>query len=147
MINTFEILRNIPWSGNPAAEKLPQLAELLTAVSSRAGELDDPKLNALMCRLGLYSIADPASPDYNPGMVERVIAQAEAGPMTFGQQLKRERIRLGLTQRGAAHILEINERTYQNYERDDAKAKPSGLTQEAAIARLARLATPSAAFA
>lgn len=51
--------------------------KLLALVGERAAQLDDAKLNALMCRLALYSVADPDSPDYDPELVERTIAAAE----------------------------------------------------------------------
>ena len=56
--------------------EISELGTLLQQVSTRAAEIDDPKLNALMCQLGLYSIADPASPDYDPEAVARVISLA-----------------------------------------------------------------------
>ena len=43
---------------------------ILYQVAERAQELNDPELNALMCRLTLYSQADPESPDYDPELLE-----------------------------------------------------------------------------
>jgi hypothetical protein len=39
---------------------------ILADVAQRAIELNDPKLNQLMCRLTLYEQADPESPLYRP---------------------------------------------------------------------------------
>ncbi|MCC6603082.1 MAG: hypothetical protein IT327_07725 [Anaerolineae bacterium] len=46
---------------------------LLAAVGERAAELNDEKLNALMIRLAIYSVADPGSPDYDPEIVHRYL--------------------------------------------------------------------------
>ena len=46
--------------------------KMLGDVADRAVELNDPKLNLLMCRLTLYSQADPESPDYDPGMIKKL---------------------------------------------------------------------------
>lgn len=46
----------------------------LVEVGERAAEINDPKLNALMCRLTIYSCADPEDPDYDPELTEKLIA-------------------------------------------------------------------------
>lgn len=46
---------------------------ILAEVGERAAELNDPKLNALMCRLTIYTCADPKSPDYDPELTRRVM--------------------------------------------------------------------------
>jgi len=46
------------------------MLNLLAQVAKRAIELDDEKLNKLMLRLSLYSIANPEDPEYNPKFVE-----------------------------------------------------------------------------
>ena len=43
---------------------------MLGQVADRAVILNDPELNRLMCRLTLYSQADPESPDYDPEMLK-----------------------------------------------------------------------------
>lgn len=50
---------------------------LLAEVGERAAQLNDPKLNALMCRLTIYTVADPASPDYDPARLQAIL---EANP-------------------------------------------------------------------
>ncbi len=47
----------------------------LAEVGERAAELNDPKLNALMCRLTIYTCADPKSPDYDPELTARVLSE------------------------------------------------------------------------
>lgn len=49
---------------------------ILHQVAERAIELNDPKLNALMCRLSLYSQSDPYSANYDPDSVHELIQQA-----------------------------------------------------------------------
>lgn len=55
---------------------LQLLARLLEQVGERAATLHDPHLNALMCQLTLYTIADPEQDDYDPTLVQTVMAQA-----------------------------------------------------------------------
>lgn len=50
---------------------------LLFEVGERAAELNDPKLNALMCRLTIYEIADPLNPAYDPERVKQIMEFAE----------------------------------------------------------------------
>jgi len=51
------------------------LDNLLRQVAKRATEINDLKLNALMIRLTLYSIADPDSPDYNPKAISKILGE------------------------------------------------------------------------
>ena len=46
---------------------------LLAEVGERATELNDNKLNALMCRLGIYDISDPSSENFNPTLMNEII--------------------------------------------------------------------------
>lgn len=74
-VHTPNLLREI-LAGNPTAWPLRQpiaiFADTLGQVAARAIELDDPELNKLMLRLTLYEQADPASPDYNPELLEGI---------------------------------------------------------------------------
>jgi len=48
--------------------------DLLVQVGKRASKLDDPIMNALMCRLTIYGIADPQDKEnYNPKLVKKVL--------------------------------------------------------------------------
>ncbi len=47
--------------------------ELLVKVGERASKIDDPELNALMCRLTIYAIADPQDKNYNPKLVKKIL--------------------------------------------------------------------------
>lgn len=49
---------------------------LLAEVGERAAELNDPRLNALMCRLTIYEIADPENPNHDPKKVKDILATA-----------------------------------------------------------------------
>ncbi|HEX8249019.1 MAG TPA: hypothetical protein VF599_12650 [Pyrinomonadaceae bacterium] len=53
------------------------LGKLLAEVGERASELNDPILNELMCRLTIYTIADPESPDYDPKKLKEISSLAE----------------------------------------------------------------------
>jgi len=50
-------------------------AAILAEVGERAAEINDPKLNALMCRLAIYSISDPYNPEFDKEKTERIISQ------------------------------------------------------------------------
>jgi transcriptional regulator with XRE-family HTH domain len=54
--------------------------------------------------------------------------------MSFSDQLKAERERLGLTQAGAASLLDVPARTYWEWEA--SKTTPYAVTQEGCLARL-----------
>ena len=45
----------------------------LFEVGQRASELNDPKLNALMCRLTLYACSDPHDANYDPELTRKVL--------------------------------------------------------------------------
>ena len=46
---------------------------ILAQVATRAAEINDPQLNALMMRLALYSVSEPGSPDYDPEFVSNYL--------------------------------------------------------------------------
>ena len=50
------------------------IQNLLAQVAQRATELNDPQLNRLMIRLGLYSISNPDDPDYDPKVLEEYLS-------------------------------------------------------------------------
>ena len=50
------------------------LGDLLHKVGTEAARINDPALNSLMCRLTIYSCADPESPDYDQELLERILS-------------------------------------------------------------------------
>ena len=50
---------------------------LLAEVGEEASRINDPRLNALMCRLTIYAIADPSSPEYDGERVRAILAEAD----------------------------------------------------------------------
>jgi hypothetical protein len=78
-IHTGRLLQEILTNPGTAIlyRPLQILGALLAEVGERAAELNDPKLNALMTRLTIYSVADPDSPDYDPKVVEEILKTAE----------------------------------------------------------------------
>lgn len=60
--------------------------------------------------------------------------------MNFAEQLKSERERLGLTQAGAAAVLEVSKSAVEKWEA--GFKTPSSLTQEGALARLKKYRPP-----
>lgn len=49
---------------------------IMHEVGVAAAKVNDPALNALMCRLTIYSIADPDMPDYDSAKVSKIIEDA-----------------------------------------------------------------------
>ena len=47
--------------------------DLLTELAQRAIELNDPKLNAIMCRMALYEVSDPYSKEYDSEVTNMAI--------------------------------------------------------------------------
>ena len=80
-VHTSNLLGNIlaDKNGNKSEVRVPlkQFALLLEKVADRCSEINDPQLNALMCRLTLYAIADPESVDYDPQREAEVLAAAK----------------------------------------------------------------------
>lgn len=78
-INTSGLFKEIVESNDQMwIMKIPlqQLLKILAEVGERAAEIDDPKLNALMMRLGIYSISDPGSPEFDQAFVSDYIEKA-----------------------------------------------------------------------
>lgn len=76
--HTYHLLNEIVENSNQPAlcKPLQIFSRLLALVGERAVQLDDPIMNALMCQLTIYTVADPESPDYDPELVEQVYAEA-----------------------------------------------------------------------
>jgi len=74
-VHTPNLLKEIlQCSGQTILEKPIQLLGVLLAeVGERAAELNDPKLNALMCKLTIYEIADPENPNFDPKAVRTIM--------------------------------------------------------------------------
>ncbi len=49
------------------------LRTYLLQIAQRASELNDPKLNAIMCQMSLYEIADPESKEYDREKTMKII--------------------------------------------------------------------------
>lgn len=73
--NTPYLLHEIMVNPGTGILKMPLtiFAHLLAEVGERATELNDPKLNALMCRLSIYEIADPYSVAYDEKLCKATI--------------------------------------------------------------------------
>lgn len=70
-----EILTNKECSA--LARPLQILADILGEVASRAIELNDPEMNALMLRLTLYEQGDAFSPHYSENAIEKEYAKSD----------------------------------------------------------------------
>lgn len=77
-VNTPQLLKEIIGNNETAilSKPISIFGRILAEVGERAAELNDPKLNALMCRLAIYDVADPYSENYDPDLTNEVI---EAG--------------------------------------------------------------------
>jgi len=74
-VNTPGLLNEIMSNNGVAVLYKPLVifASILLEVGERASELNDPKLNALMCRLAIYEIADPNNKNYNKELSQKII--------------------------------------------------------------------------
>lgn len=85
VMNLFRIIANNP--GNDKLGKaLHVFGMLLFDIGIRAGELKDPILNDIMCRLMIYTVADPESINYKPGEVEKI----HEGAKLYRESLKKK---------------------------------------------------------
>lgn len=77
-VHTPNLLREIVANNGTGILQRPLVifGSILEEVAARASEINDPKLNALMCRLTLYAISDPLSDDYNRELTEQIIHAA-----------------------------------------------------------------------
>jgi len=78
-VHTSRLLIEIVQSTNQPILKHPLniFGKILAKVGERAAEINDLQLNALMCRLTIYTIADPYSSYYDPKAVEEIIRAAD----------------------------------------------------------------------
>lgn len=74
--NTMGLLNEIAGNNGVAILKVPLniFKNILGEVAERALELNDHKLNQLMCRLALYEESDPYSPEYDARKMEVVMS-------------------------------------------------------------------------
>ncbi len=69
-----EVFNNNPKLGGQFFQPANIFRELLVEVAGRASQLNDPIMNALMCRLALYGIADPYDHEnYNHDALTKVL--------------------------------------------------------------------------
>lgn len=75
-VNTGGLLKEIMCNPGTGILRRPLeiFASILTEAGERAAELNDPKLNAIMCRLAIYAESDPYSKDYNKELTEQTIS-------------------------------------------------------------------------
>lgn len=75
-VNTSSFLKEIGNSNpNMAGMGMPLtiFMHILAEVGNRAAELNDDKLNALMCRLSIYSVSDQYNEDYDEKIVKETL--------------------------------------------------------------------------
>ena len=74
-VNTPGLLNEILLNQSVAILNRPLeiFAAILAEVGERAAEINDPKLNALMCRLSIYSLSDPYNPEYDEKKCNEII--------------------------------------------------------------------------
>jgi len=74
-VNTPQLLKEIIGNNETAilSKPLSIFGRILAEVGERASELNDPKLNALMCRLAIYEVSDPYNPNYDAELTNTTI--------------------------------------------------------------------------
>ena len=77
-VNTAQLIKEILSNNETGVLSVPLtiFSRILAEVGERASELNDPKLNALMCRLAIYDVADPYSENYDKELVNSIIETA-----------------------------------------------------------------------
>lgn len=79
-VNTPQLLKEILES-NPGMGIMRSpfniFKQVLAELAEHAIRINDPELNAIMCRLALYSVGDPYDPDYNKEVYREVIKTAK----------------------------------------------------------------------
>ena len=77
-VNTPQLLKEIIGNNETAvlSKPLAIFGRILAEVGERAAEINDPKLNALMCRLAIYEVSDPYNANYDAELTNATI---EAG--------------------------------------------------------------------
>lgn len=80
-VNTPQLLKEIADYGlkqdSMGVLRIPLnvLRNYLGSVAQRAAELNDPKLNLLMCEMALYEIANPESAEYDHTIFDKLKKQ------------------------------------------------------------------------
>jgi hypothetical protein len=74
-VNTPGLLREIGSNNAMSVMSKPLMifARILGEVATRASQLNDPKMNALMARLALYEITNPESKEFDREKTEQLI--------------------------------------------------------------------------
>ncbi len=74
-VNTPQLLKEILGNNGMAIlfQPINIYKDLLEELAERASELNDPKLNAIMCRMALYEVSDPYSKDYDAELTNKTI--------------------------------------------------------------------------
>lgn len=78
-VNTPQLLNEILGNNNMVILNKPLsiFGRILAEVGERASELNDSKLNALMCRLAIYEISDPYNENYDEELTNNIINAAK----------------------------------------------------------------------
>jgi hypothetical protein len=79
-VNTPGLLKEIAqFTKEGGALRIPisVFGNLLAEVGERAAELNDDKLNALMCRLAIYEISDPYNENYDKELCDKTIEKGK----------------------------------------------------------------------
>jgi hypothetical protein len=74
-VNTPQLLKEILQNNNMVVlnQPLQIFANILGEVATRASQLNDPELNALMARLALYEVTDPYSKEFDAKITDSLI--------------------------------------------------------------------------
>jgi len=74
-VNTPQLLKEILCNNETKflSKPLQIFSSIIFEVGQRASELNDDKLNALMCRLAIYEISDPYNKNYDSDLTNKTI--------------------------------------------------------------------------
>jgi hypothetical protein len=78
-VNTPQLLREILSNDQMVCLSSPLsiLSNILAELGERCADINDDKLNALMCRLAIYDISDPYSDNFNEELTQKTIEKGK----------------------------------------------------------------------
>jgi|SRR6476660_3220313 len=84
-----EVFNNNPKLGQVFRVPANVLRQYFIQIAKRSSELNDPKLNAIMCQMSLYAISDPEQPEYDQELTMKII-RAKYDPIPSHNEEKEE---------------------------------------------------------
>lgn len=75
--NLLKEINDMNATSNPLKQPIHILRDILIGLAERCSHLNDPVLNAHMCRLALYEVSDPESAEFDKSIVKKILEDSE----------------------------------------------------------------------